>query len=55
MPREIERKFLPKSDAWRSQVARSRPMSQGYLASAGDLDSAQERFDADLRKTLQTP
>ncbi len=35
MPREIERKFLPKSDAWRSQVRESRAMSQGYLASGG--------------------
>jgi adenylate cyclase len=37
MPREIERKFLLKSDAWRSQVRRSREMSQGYLASAGNV------------------
>jgi adenylate cyclase len=37
MPREIERKFLPKSDAWRAQVRRSRPMSQGYLASSGNV------------------
>ena len=37
MPREIERKFLLKTDAWRSQVRESRPMSQGYLASAGDV------------------
>jgi adenylate cyclase len=37
MPREIERKFLPKSDAWRAQVAESRPMSQGYLVSSGKL------------------
>jgi adenylate cyclase len=37
MPREIERKFLPKSDAWRSQVRESRAMSQGYLASGGRL------------------
>jgi adenylate cyclase len=37
MPREIERKFLLKSDAWRSHVRESRPMSQGYLASAGQL------------------
>lgn len=35
MPREIERKFLPKNDAWRSQVRESRPMRQGYLASSG--------------------
>jgi len=37
MPREIERKFLLKSDAWRSQIRESRPMSQGYLASAGNV------------------
>jgi adenylate cyclase len=34
MPREIERKFLLKSDAWRSHVYESQPMSQGYLASS---------------------
>jgi adenylate cyclase len=33
MPREIERKFLLKSDAWRSQARESRLMSQGYLSS----------------------
>jgi adenylate cyclase len=32
MPREIERKFLLQSDAWRSQARESRLMSQGYLA-----------------------
>jgi adenylate cyclase len=37
MPREIERKFLLKSDAWRSQVRESRSMSQGYLASADKM------------------
>jgi adenylate cyclase len=37
MPLEIERKFLLKSDAWRSQVRESRAMSQGYLASGGRL------------------
>jgi adenylate cyclase len=37
MPREIERKFLLKSDAWRSQVRESRPMSQGYLVSGNKL------------------
>ena len=37
MPREIERKFLPKSDAWRSEVRQSRPMRQGYLASGGNV------------------
>lgn len=35
MPREIERKFLPKSDAWRADVQRRAPMSQGYLVSDG--------------------
>lgn len=35
MPREIERKFLLKSDAWRAEACRSQPMSQGYLASSG--------------------
>ena len=33
MVREIERKFLLKNDAWRSQARESRLMSQGYLAS----------------------
>jgi adenylate cyclase len=32
MPREIERKFLPKSDAWRSLAHRRQRMSQGYIA-----------------------
>jgi adenylate cyclase len=31
MPREIERKFLLKSDAWRAAVARSEALRQGYL------------------------
>jgi adenylate cyclase len=35
MPREIERKFLLKNDAWRSEVTRSRLLCQGYLASGG--------------------
>src|SRR5262245_41952958 len=37
MPREIERKFLLKSDAWHSQVSESKAMSQGYLASGGNV------------------
>jgi adenylate cyclase len=32
VPREIERKFLPASDAWRAAAARSERMSQGYVA-----------------------
>jgi len=34
MPREIERKFLTSSDAWRPQARTSQAMSQGYLASS---------------------
>jgi adenylate cyclase len=34
MAREIERKFLLASDAWRSRVVRRREMSQGYIAEA---------------------
>ena len=37
MPREIERKFLLKNEAWRSQVRQSRPMSQGYLVSSANV------------------
>jgi len=32
MPREIERKFLLKDDAWRGLAHRRQAMSQGYLA-----------------------
>lgn len=32
MPREIERKFLLKTDAWRALAHRNRAMSQGYIA-----------------------
>jgi len=44
MPREIERKFLTISDAWRSQVAKSRPMSQGYLVSSSSKLSVRVRI-----------
>ncbi len=37
MPREIERKFLVRSDAWRSQARSSRVMRQGYLANGARL------------------
>jgi adenylate cyclase len=37
MPREIERKFLLKNDAWRALAHRRQRMSQGYLASGGRL------------------
>jgi adenylate cyclase len=32
MPREIERKFLLKTDAWRGLAERHQRMSQGYIA-----------------------
>lgn len=32
MPREIERKFLLKSDAWRAAATRVQRMTQGYIA-----------------------
>ena len=32
MPREIERKFLLRGDAWRALAKRRQAMSQGYLA-----------------------
>lgn len=35
MPREIERKFLPKNDAWRALAHRSQRVRQGYLAAGG--------------------
>ncbi len=35
MPREIEKKFLLKNDAWRPLVERRSRMTQGYLASGG--------------------
>jgi adenylate cyclase len=33
--REIERKFLPVSDAWRAAAVRRERMSQGYLSGGG--------------------
>jgi adenylate cyclase len=44
--REIERKFLPKSDAWRSLAYRRQRMSQGYLAS-GERISVRVRVAAE--------
>jgi adenylate cyclase len=32
MPQEIERKFLPKSDAWRGAATRRERMTQGYIS-----------------------
>lgn len=37
MGREVERKFLPATDAWRRSAVRSQRMSQGYLANCGNV------------------
>jgi adenylate cyclase len=37
MGREVERKFLPATDAWRRAAERSQRMSQGYLANCGNV------------------
>jgi len=43
MPREIERKFLLKNDAWRAAAVRSERMSQGYIA-GGERASVRVRI-----------
>jgi adenylate cyclase len=46
MPREIERKFLLKSEAWRALAERSQRMTQGYIASS-DRVSVRVRIAGD--------
>ena len=46
MAKEIERKFLLVSDAWRPAAIRSRAMSQGYIAQAARI-SVRVRISAD--------
>ena len=46
MPREIERKFLVKGEAWRAQAHRSVRMTQGYLAGGGRV-SVRVRVEGD--------
>ena len=46
MPREIERKFLLLSDAWRALARRRQAMSQGYLA-GGERVSVRVRVAGD--------
>jgi adenylate cyclase len=43
VPREIERKFRVRTDAWRAAAARSERMSQGYIA-GGDRASVRVRI-----------
>lgn len=37
IPREIERKFLVRSEAWRSTVSAATTVTQGYLSRPGDV------------------
>lgn len=46
MAREIERKFLLASDAWRAAATHSREMKQGYIA-ASDRASVRVRISGD--------
>jgi adenylate cyclase len=46
MPQEIERKFLLKSDAWRTAAVRRERMSQGYIA-GNDRASVRVRVAGD--------
>ena len=45
MALEIERKFLVKSDSWRTQVISSSRISQGYLTAAGTTVRVRLRDD----------
>ena len=36
MALEIERRFLVRSDAWRSSAGPAQPLRQGYLAASAD-------------------
>lgn len=46
---EIERKYLPASDAWRAQVERSVRMAQGYLNDLGAVESGRQRASVRVR------
>ena len=54
MPREIERKFLLASDAWKADVARSQPMSQGYLASGANVSVRVRIAGSDARLNIKS-
>jgi adenylate cyclase len=49
MPIEIERKFLPASEAWRNAVTRSTRIVQGYLAGAEALAAGQAKAAVRVR------
>lgn len=46
---EIERKFLLADDSWRSLVASSHPMAQGYLVGTAALESGMARGSVRVR------
>jgi adenylate cyclase len=46
---EIERKFLVAGDAWRTQIARSQRMAQGYLNDPGALREGREQASMRIR------
>jgi len=46
---EIERKFLPASDAWRAQVTRSQRMAQGYLNDAAAVREGRQNVSMRIR------
>jgi adenylate cyclase len=50
---EIERKFLPRSDAWRRQAVSVKALRQGYLAVAPDRSVRVRISDADAWLTLK--
>ena len=52
MALEIERKFLVKSDSWRTQVISSSRISQGYLTAAGTTVRVRLR-DAEAYLTIK--
>ena len=47
---EIERKFLLRDDAWRTQIERSEHIAQGYLVSAAALAAGQARASVRVRR-----
>ncbi len=49
MPLEIERKFLPASDAWRVHAVRSERMAQGYLNDAGSVTAGRQHVSVRVR------
>src|SRR5689334_12151239 len=47
MPKEIERKFLVRTDGWRQEVASSSRFMQAYIAGADDRSVRVRIFDGE--------